>query len=114
MISKDEVKPIKRFLPTNHTGIQCLIFQDQAMWTAHPLTFCRIYRVSIVQEQFIRLLQHAGMPKEDCDYFQGNGQVFGELLKEAHPRSTLFTGSQRVAEKLSVDLAGKVRISSTL
>lgn len=70
--------------------------------------------MSIVQEQFMRLLHHAGMPLEDADYFQGNGQVFGEVLLQARPRSTLFTGSQRVAEKLAVDLAGKVHPSYIL
>mgnify|MGYP001807266278 CR=1 FL=1 len=30
------------------------------------------------------------------------------LLGSAQPRSTLFTGSQRVTEKLAVDLKGKV------
>ena len=69
-------------------------------------------RVSIVQEQFMRLLQHAGMPMTDADFFQGNGIVFGELLNKAKPRSTLFTGSQRVAEKLAIDLAGKVNTLS--
>lgn len=32
----------------------------------------------------------------------------GEVLAQAQPRNTLFTGSQRVAELLAVQLAGKV------
>ncbi|CAL5223996.1 g6611 [Coccomyxa viridis] len=66
------------------------------------------HRVSIVAEQFIRMLHHVGMPKTDLDYIQGNGKVVGEILKQGHPRSTLFTGSQKVAEQLAVDLKGKV------
>ena len=66
-------------------------------------------RVSIVAEQFIRMLHHVGMPKGDLDYIQGNGRVVGEILKQGHPRSTLFTGSQKVAEQLALDLKGKVR-----
>ena len=68
-------------------------------------------RVSIVAEQFIRMLHHVGMPKGDLDYIQGNGRVVGEILKQGHPRSTLFTGSQKVAEQLALDLKGKVRFN---
>ena len=39
----------------------------------------------------------------------GNGRVVGEILKAARPRSTLFTGSQRVAEQITLDLNGKAR-----
>lgn len=33
-----------------------------------------------------------------------------QVLEEAEPRNTLFTGSQRVAERLAVQLKGKVRL----
>lgn len=36
------------------------------------------------------------------------GAAMGSVLAAAEPRSTLFTGSQRVAEKLAIDLRGKV------
>ncbi len=32
------------------------------------------------------------------------------VLRQARPRSTLFTGSQRVAEQLTLDLHGKVSL----
>jgi hypothetical protein len=63
-----------------------------------------------VCEQFIRLLHYAGMPKEDADYIHGNGKTVNEILIQARPRSTLFTGSGRIAEKLAHDLHGKVRL----
>jgi 1-pyrroline-5-carboxylate dehydrogenase len=66
-------------------------------------------QVSIVVEQLLRLLHHCGMPRTDADLIHGNGRVVNELLLRAQPRSTLFTGSQRVAEKLAVDMRGKVR-----
>jgi hypothetical protein len=66
-------------------------------------------QVSIVAEQLLRLLHHCGMPRTDADLIHGGGQVVNELLLRAQPRSTLFTGSQRVAEKLAVDMKGKVR-----
>jgi len=66
------------------------------------------HRVSIVCEQFVRLLHHAGMPKEDADYIHGDGKTVNEILLHARPRSTLFTGSGRIAEKLASDLHGKI------
>lgn len=66
------------------------------------------YRVSIVAEQLLRLLHHCGMPMGDVDLLHGPGTTMNAVLTEAQPRSTLFTGSQRVAEKLAVDLRGKV------
>lgn len=61
-------------------------------------------------EQLLRLLHHCGMPRTDADLIHGGGQVVNELLLRAQPRSTLFTGSQRVAEKLAVDMRGKVSL----
>lgn len=59
-------------------------------------------------DQLLRLLHACGMPKGDADLLHGRGPAMGEVLAGAEPRSTLFTGSQRVAEKLAVDLRGKV------
>lgn len=66
------------------------------------------HRVSIVAEAFLRMLHHAGMPATDADYVHGHGSVVNQILVRGKPRSTLFTGSQRVAEKLCADLHGKV------
>lgn len=66
------------------------------------------YRVSAVFEQFLRLLHACGMPPSDADLMHGRGPVVNEVLMRARPRSTLFTGSQRVAERLAVDLSGKI------
>lgn len=65
-------------------------------------------RVSIVFEQFVRLLAHCGAPLEDLDVVNGNGPVAGHILKNAPARNTLFTGSRAVAEKLCADLGGRV------
>jgi len=65
-------------------------------------------RVSIVADQLLRLLHHCGMPASDVDLMVGPGTVMNEIIKRAEPRSTLFTGSQRVAEKLAADTKGKV------
>ena len=65
-------------------------------------------RVSIVFEQFVRLLHHCGAPLGDLDVVNGSGPVAGHILKSAPARSTLFTGSRRVAEALCADLGGRV------
>jgi 1-pyrroline-5-carboxylate dehydrogenase len=64
--------------------------------------------VSIVIDQLFRLLHACGMPPEDADVLHGKGPAMGAVLAGAEPRNTLFTGSQRVAEKLALDLRGKV------
>jgi 1-pyrroline-5-carboxylate dehydrogenase len=66
------------------------------------------HRVSIVVEQLLRLLHHCGMPRTDADLVHGSGQTMNEIMLRAQPRSTLFTGSQRVGEKLAIDMRGKV------
>eukprot|EP00878_Enallax_costatus_P045925 GHUV01055463.1.p1 GENE.GHUV01055463.1~~GHUV01055463.1.p1 ORF type:complete len:297 (+),score=65.10 GHUV01055463.1:357-1247(+) len=65
-------------------------------------------QVSIVIEQLFRLLHHCGMPRTDADLVHGSGMTMNEIMLRAQPRSTLFTGSQRVAEKLAADMKGKV------
>ncbi len=71
---------------------------------------CCVHRVSIVAEQLLRLLHHCGAPTTDIDMVHGDGRVVNGILTAADPRSTLFTGSQAIAERLVVDLRGKVRV----
>ncbi|RVW14671.1 Delta-1-pyrroline-5-carboxylate dehydrogenase 12A1, mitochondrial [Vitis vinifera] len=73
--------------------------------------------VSIVMEQMIRLLHHCGLPMEDLDFINSDGKTMNKLLLEvrsqehlANPRMTLFTGSSRVADKLAVDLKGRIKL----
>lgn len=65
-------------------------------------------RVSAVLEEFLRLLHHCGLPLADVDLVHGQGATVGEILAQARPRSTLFTGSKQVAERLARDLHGRV------
>ncbi|XP_058074885.1 delta-1-pyrroline-5-carboxylate dehydrogenase 12A1, mitochondrial isoform X2 [Magnolia sinica] len=67
-------------------------------------------KVSIVMEQMLRLLHDCGLPMEDVDFINTDGLTMNKLLLEANPRMTLFTGSSRVAEKLAVDLKGRVKL----
>ncbi|XP_022736024.1 delta-1-pyrroline-5-carboxylate dehydrogenase 12A1, mitochondrial [Durio zibethinus] len=67
-------------------------------------------KVSIVMEQMMRLLHYCGLPADDVDFINSDGKTMNKLLMEANPRMTLFTGSSRVAEKLAVDLKGRIKL----
>ncbi len=67
-------------------------------------------KCALVMEQFIHLLHHCGMPKEDVDLLNCQGVVAEKLITTAPIRLTQFTGSTRVAELLSERTHGKVKI----
>lgn len=67
-------------------------------------------KVAFVMEQFLLLLHHCGMPKEDVDMLNCQGPVAEELITSSPICLTQFTGSSRVAEHLSKVTAGKVKI----
>jgi 1-pyrroline-5-carboxylate dehydrogenase len=67
-------------------------------------------QVSLVMEQFLRLLHECGMPLTDVDFINSDGPVMNNLLLQAGPAMTLFTGSSKVAEKLALDLKGRIKL----
>jgi len=69
-------------------------------------------KVSVVLEQFIRLLLHAGLPASDLDMIHCRGTVMGDLIAAARKdiRLVQFTGSSGVAEHLADVMNGAVRI----
>jgi len=67
-------------------------------------------RTALPLEQFVRLLHTCGLPKTDLSLIYCNGQNMEKILTKGNVRQTLFTGSSRVAESLSKNLRGKVRI----
>mmetsp|Transcript_21230 Transcript_21230/g.59302 ORF Transcript_21230/g.59302 Transcript_21230/m.59302 type:complete len:346 (-) Transcript_21230:11-1048(-) len=68
------------------------------------------WKVAIVMEQFIRMLHHCGLPKTDIDFLYSDGPIMNEILIKGECKMTLFTGSQAVADKLAVDLKGRVKL----
>ena len=84
---------------------------DERLSPLPRLNFVFPPQVSVVAEQLLRLLHHCGMPKADVDFMVGPGLTMNEIINKAKPRNTLFTGSQRVAEKLAADTNGKVRLT---
>ena len=52
-------------------------------------------KVSVVFEQFLRMLHAVGLPLEDVDFLNADGPTMNKFLMKAGPRNTLFTGSSR-------------------
>ena len=69
-------------------------------------------KVSVVLEQFVRLLIHAGLDPNDLDVIHCKGSEMGALIDAARDdiRLIQFTGSSGVAEHLSSVMNGAVRI----
>lgn len=69
-------------------------------------------KVSVVIEQFLRLLLHAGLPARDVDLIHCRGETMGRLLEQATEvvRMVQFTGSSGVAEHLSRVMNGRVKL----
>ena len=67
-------------------------------------------RVSIVMDSMLKLMHDNGLPENNVDFIHCNGKVMEHLLLQSKPRMTQFTGSTKIAEKLSKALHGKVRI----
>lgn len=69
-------------------------------------------KVSIVFEQFLRLLLHSGLQAKDIDLIHCRGRRMGALLDEAKDtvRMIQFTGSSEVAEIIAEKVNGAVRL----
>ncbi|MDG2377066.1 MAG: aldehyde dehydrogenase family protein [Woeseiaceae bacterium] len=69
-------------------------------------------KVSVVLEQFVRLLIHAGLDPNDLDVIHCKGTTMGQFIESSreHIRLVQFTGSSGVAEHLSEVMNGAVRI----
>jgi 1-pyrroline-5-carboxylate dehydrogenase len=69
-------------------------------------------KVSVVFEQFLRLLIHCGLSPNDIDLIHCRGEKMGELIDSAAEQIRLvqFTGSSAVAEHVSKSVNGRVRL----
>lgn len=69
-------------------------------------------KVSVVFEQFVRLLIRAGLPMTDLDLIHCRGAKMGQLIESARDdiRLVQFTGSSGVAEHLADVMNGAVRL----
>jgi 1-pyrroline-5-carboxylate dehydrogenase len=69
-------------------------------------------KVSVVFEQYLRLLIHCGLNPGDIDLLHCRGTTMGELIESAKDqvRMVQFTGSSSVAESVSATVNGRVRL----
>ena len=67
-------------------------------------------RVSLVMDTILTLMHANGLPEEDVDFIHCDGETMQTLLLNSQLRMTQFTGSSKVAELLSKQLIGKIRI----
>lgn len=88
----------------------CSIQTLSAVFMGNQCTTKVDWKVAIVMEQFLRMLHAVGMPKTDVDFIYCDGPVFNDVLIRGNSRMTLFTGSQAIAEKLAIDLKGRVKL----
>eukprot|EP00401_Gymnodinium_catenatum_P004873 CAMPEP_0117501172 /NCGR_PEP_ID=MMETSP0784-20121206/23157_1 /TAXON_ID=39447 /ORGANISM="" /LENGTH=558 /DNA_ID=CAMNT_0005296409 /DNA_START=13 /DNA_END=1689 /DNA_ORIENTATION=+ len=88
----------------------CSIQTLSALFMGNRVTTKVDWKVALCMEQFIRMLHHLGLPKTDIDFIYSDGPVMGELMVQGDCRMCLFTGSQSVAEKLTLDLKGRVKL----
>jgi len=72
-------------------------------------------KVSVVFEQFLRMLIHAGLPPGDVDLIHCTGTEMGKLLDKAKDdiRMVQFTGSSSVAEQVTRVVNGAVRLEDS-
>lgn len=69
-------------------------------------------KVSVVFEQFVRLLLHSGLSSGDIDLIHCRGERMGDLLDAVADRVRMiqFTGSSNVAEAVARKVNGAVRL----
>jgi 1-pyrroline-5-carboxylate dehydrogenase len=81
-----------------------------ALFMGNHVTIKAASTVSMVMEEWIRLMLECGMPPEDVNLIHCSGSVVSSLIEKGKPRMTQFTGSSVVAEKLALLTHGKIKI----
>ena len=81
-----------------------------ALFMGNHVTTKVDWKVMLCMEQFVRMLHHVGLPKDDMNLLYSDGPVMNQVMIEGNSRMCLFTGSQAVADKLAVDLKGRVKL----
>ncbi len=69
-------------------------------------------KVSVVFEQFLKLLIHCGLDASDIDLLHCRGERMGKLVETAADKIRMlqFTGSSSVAERVTATVNGRVRL----
>lgn len=67
-------------------------------------------RVGLPVDQFLRLMQHCGLPRDSVDLIHCRGSVMSKLLASTDFRMTQFTGGMDAAHKVTVAMGGRVKL----
>ena len=81
-----------------------------ALYMGNHVTIKAASTVSVVMEEWVRLMLECGMPPEDVNLIHCKGSVISRLIEEGNPRMTQFTGSSSVAELLAAKTKGRIKI----
>lgn len=81
-----------------------------ALYMGNHVTIKAASTVSMVMEEWLRLMLDCGMPPEDVNLIHCSGGIVSKLIEQGKPRLTQFTGSSAVAEKLALLTQGKIKI----
>jgi 1-pyrroline-5-carboxylate dehydrogenase len=81
-----------------------------ALFMGNHVTIKAASTVSMVMEEWLRLMLECGMPPEDVNLIHCSGGVVSSLIAQGEPRMTQFTGSSTVAEELAILTRGKIKI----
>lgn len=106
--------PVLQFMGALYMGNRPTLHVDHRVQIHFDITKETRFKVSLVMEQFLKLLLHCGAPPTDFDFANGRGSIINQILVEGKARSTLFTGSSHIAEKLARDLNGRVNLSDSM
>lgn len=81
-----------------------------ALFMGNMVTLKPDPKVALCIDQFIRLLIHCGMPKNDVNVIHGHGDAIEHMIRKNTFRLVQFTGSSKIANKLAEICKGKIRI----
>ena len=81
-----------------------------ALYMGNHVTIKAASTVSMVMEEWVRLMLDCGMPPEDLSLIHCSGSMVSDLIREGRPRMTQFTGSSVVAETLASLTHGRIKI----
>lgn len=88
----------------------CALQAMSGIFMGNQMTVKVDEKVQICFEQFLRMMHHVGLSKTDIDMIYCKGPVMNKICVDGEAKMTLFTGSQAIADKLAVDLKGKVKL----
>jgi len=88
----------------------CSLQTMSGLFMGNQMTVKVDEKVQLCMEQFLRMMHHVGLPMTDVDLLYCKGPVMNKVLVDGNARMTLFTGSQKVAERLTLDLRGRVKL----